>query len=115
MSENCLFCKIISGEVNANVLFEDNQMIAIEDINPQAPVHLLLIPKKHISTTMEIEKEDSEILSAIFESAKELAKDSEIDKSGFRIVLNCNEGAGQSVFHIHFHLLGGRRLTWPPG
>ena len=115
MSEKCIFCKMIRREMQAKIVFEDNTIIAIEDINPQAPVHLLLIPKKHISTTMEIEKEDSEILSAVFQSAKHLAKEKQIDESGFRIVLNCNEGAGQSVFHIHFHLLGGRQMTWPPG
>lgn len=115
MSENCIFCRMIKGEMQTKIVFEDKTVIAIEDIIPQAPVHLLLIPKKHISTTMGIENEDSEILSAVFQSAKHLAKERGIDKSGFRIVMNCNEGAGQSVFHIHFHLLGGRRMTWPPG
>ncbi|RMF95324.1 MAG: histidine triad nucleotide-binding protein [Candidatus Schekmanbacteria bacterium] len=115
MSNECIFCKMIKGEMQANIVYEDDLIIAIEDINPQAPVHLLLIPKKHIPTTMDIQKEDSDILSDIFESAKHLAKEKKIDESGFRIVLNCNEGAGQSVFHIHFHLLGGRRMTWPPG
>ena len=115
MPDGCIFCKMVNGELQTKIVFEDKMIIAIEDINPQAPVHLLLIPKKHISTTMGIEKEDNEILSALFQSAKHLAKEKHIDESGFRIVLNCNEGAGQSVFHIHFHMLGGRRMTWPPG
>ncbi len=112
---DCLFCKIIKGDIPATKVFEDELMIAIEDINPQAPTHLLIIPKKHIATTLELSSEDRQLIGEIFLRANKLAEERKIDQSGFRIVNNCQEGAGQSVFHIHFHLLGGRPMTWPPG
>ena len=112
---DCLFCKIINGDIPATKVFEDELMIAIEDINPQAPTHLLIIPKKHISTALEIAPEDCQLIGEIFLRANKIAEERKIDQSGFRIVNNCQEGAGQSVFHIHFHLLGGRPMTWPPG
>lgn len=115
MMNDCLFCKIIKGDIPANKVFEDGQMIAIEDIDPQAPTHLLIIPKKHISTTLDLTSEDRELIGDIFLRGNKLAEEREIDQSGFRIVNNCQEGAGQSVFHLHFHLLGGRKMTWPPG
>lgn len=112
---DCLFCKIINGDIPATKVFEDDLLIAIEDINPQAPTHLLLIPKKHIPTSLELASEDRQLIGEIFLRANKLAKERKIDQSGFRVVNNCQEGAGQSVFHIHFHLLGGRPMTWPPG
>ena len=112
---DCLFCKIINGDIPATKVFEDELMIAIEDINPQAPTHLLIIPKKHIATALELSSEDRQVIGEVFLRANKLAEEREIDQSGFRIVNNCQEGAGQSVFHIHFHLLGGRSMTWPPG
>jgi len=112
---DCLFCKIINGDIPSTRVFEDDRMIAIEDINPQAPTHLLLISKKHISTTLDLTPEDRELIGEIFLCANKLAEERKIDQSGFRIVNNCQEGAGQSVFHLHFHLLGGRSMTWPPG
>lgn len=115
MSMDCIFCKIIKGELKAKFVYENDKVVVIEDINPQAPVHILIIPRKHIATPMEIEDNDKDILSAVFQAAKHVAKERKIDSSGFRTVLNCMEGAGQSVFHIHFHLLGGRQMQWPPG
>jgi histidine triad (HIT) family protein len=112
---DCLFCKIINKEIPADIIFEDDNVLAFRDINPQAPVHILVIPKKHISNTLEIEKEDSKILPDIFDVINKLVKKESLDKDGFRIVNNCGERAGQSVFHIHFHLLGGRAFQWPPG
>lgn len=115
MISDCLFCKIIKGDISSNKVFEDGQMIAIEDIDPQAPTHLLIIPKKHIAKALELTSEDRQLIGDIFLRCNKLAEEREIDQSGFRIVNNCQEGAGQSVFHLHFHLLGGRKMTWPPG
>lgn len=115
MEKDCLFCRIISEEIAAKRVYEDEILIVIEDINPQSPVHLLIIPKKHIPTILQIEEEDKDLISSIFLVANNIAKQKNIDKSGFRVVMNCNRGAGQSVFHIHFHLLGGREMGWPPG
>lgn len=115
MMSDCLFCKIIKGDIPANKVFEDGQMIAIKDISPQAPTHLLIIPKKHISTTLDLTPEDRQLVGELFLCCNKLAIEREIDQSGFRIVNNCQEGAGQSVFHLHFHLLGGRKMSWPPG
>ncbi len=112
---DCLFCKIINGDIPATKVFEDELIIAIEDVNPQAPTHLLIIPKKHIATALELSSEDRKLIGEIFLLANKLAEERKIDQSGFRIVNNCQEGAGQSVFHIHFHLLGGRPMRWPPG
>ena len=112
---DCLFCKIINGDIPTTKVFEDELIIAIEDINPQAPTHLLIIPKKHIPTALELSSKDRQLIGEIFLRANKLAEERKIDQSGFRIVNNCQEGAGQTVFHIHFHLLGGRPMTWPPG
>lgn len=112
---DCLFCKIIKKEIPCKVVYEDESVYAFEDINPQAPVHILIIPKKHIPTVLEIKESDKDILFNMLEKANKIAIDRKIEKEGFRLVLNCNRGAGQSVFHIHLHLLGGRSLTWPPG
>jgi histidine triad (HIT) family protein len=113
--DNCLFCKIIEGKIPAKKVFEDDLIVVIEDIAPVAPLHLLLISKKHIVNTLDVTNEDAELLSRIFQVAARISKEKGLSDSGFRIVSNNNEGAGQSVFHLHFHLLAGRRFNWPPG
>ena len=111
----CLFCMINKGDLPAEKVYDSDEVFAIKDINPQAPVHLLIIPKKHFSTVLEIQKEDHRLIGSIYSIANQLAKDNGLDKAGFRIVVNCGVEAGQSVFHIHYHLLGGRSFKWPPG
>jgi histidine triad (HIT) family protein len=113
--KDCLFCKIIRKEIPSKVVFENDQLFAIEDINPQAPMHLLILPKKHMATLLEIQEVDHNLMGSAFTVANQLAKQRKLDQAGFRVVINCGEGAGQSVFHIHFHLLGGRPMNWPPG
>ena len=113
--ENCLFCKIVNGEINSETVYNDEELIAIKDVNPQAPTHLLIIPKKHFATLMDIEDTDKGLMGSVCTVAKFLAEENDLETSGFRLVLNCGSGAGQSVFHIHFHLLGGRPMKWPPG
>jgi histidine triad (HIT) family protein len=97
------------------MVYSDEHLFAIQDINPQAPTHLLIIPKKHFATLMDIEDSDKELMGSVCTLAKSLARENDLEASGFRLVLNCGSGAGQSVFHIHFHLLGGRPMKWPPG
>lgn len=111
---DCLFCKIINGEIPSNKVYEDEKIYAFKDIDPQAPVHILIIPKKHIDSLDEIDESDSELLSYILLKIKDLAKEFELDK-GYRVVINTKEDGGQSVNHLHFHLLGKRSLQWPPG
>ncbi len=111
---DCIFCKIIAGEIPSKKIFEDELVYVFEDIAPVAPIHYLIIPKEHISSAKEITPENSKIIAHIFEVVAKLAKDLKID-DGFRIVNNCGESAGQTVFHIHFHLLAGRKLEWPAG
>ena len=111
----CIFCKIIDEKIPAKIIYKDDHVIAFEDINPQAPVHVLVIPRKHISTVLEIEDTDKGIPGHLFDVANTIARQKEIEKKGFRLVLNCNEDAGQTVFHLHLHLLGGRIMKWPPG
>ena len=113
--DNCLFCKIASGEIDSEIIYSDEHLFAIKDINPQAPTHLLIIPKKHIRTITDIENSDKELLGSVYILAKSLAQENDLEASGYRVVVNCGSGAGQSVFHIHFHLLGGRPMKWPPG
>ena len=112
---DCIFCKIAEKNIPAKVIYEDEHAIAFEDINPQAPVHVLVIPRKHISTIIDIQDEDMSLLGHLFYVVNVIAAQKEVDKSGFRVVLNCNEEAGQTVFHIHLHVLGGRLMQWPPG
>ncbi len=111
--DDCIFCKIIKKEIPADIVYEDEKVIAFNDINPKAPVHILVIPKVHIPTLNDIK--DFSVVSYIYKIITKLAREKGIDKDGYRVVANCNEQAGQSVFHIHFHLLGGRALQWPPG
>ena len=111
---DCLFCKIIAGEIPSNKVCEDEQVYAFYDIDPQAPVHILIIPKAHIPSAAQITAENSAVVAHIFEVAAKLAAEAGL-KDGFRVVTNCGDSAGQSVKHLHFHLLGGRDFTWPPG
>lgn len=116
MSENdCLFCKIASGEIGADVIYETDDVIAFRDINPQAPTHALVIPKRHIATINDIGAADAETVGKLYIAARDIAAEEGIAAPGYRAVMNCNAAAGQTVFHIHLHLLGGRDLTWPPG
>ncbi len=112
---DCIFCKIASGEMPAKIVYQDERAVAFEDINPQAPVHILIIPRKHIATVLEIEEGDGELLGHLFGVANRIAREREIAERGFRLLMNCNREAGQTVFHIHLHLLGGRTMGWPPG
>lgn len=111
---DCLFCKIIAGDIPSKKVYEDDLVYGFYDIDPQAPVHVLLIPKTHIASAAEITAENSAIVAHIFEVAAKLAKELGLS-DGFRLVTNCGDSAGQSVKHLHFHLLGGRDFTWPPG
>ncbi|MBV1821150.1 histidine triad nucleotide-binding protein [Clostridium cochlearium] len=113
--ENCIFCKIIKGEIPSEKVYEDELILAFKDISPAAPAHVLVVPKKHIKSLNELSKEDSAIIAHIYIKVKELAKKLDIDEKGYRVVTNCGEQGGQTVDHIHFHLLGGRNLQWPPG
>ena len=112
---DCLFCKIAAGKVPAKIIYEDDLSVAFEDINPQAPVHILIIPKKHVASSLNLKEEDSALLGRLFQVANRLAKERGIAERGFRLVTNTNPESGQTVFHLHIHLLGGRRMGWPPG
>lgn len=115
MPDDCLFCKIASGEMDAEIVHQDDDVVAFEDINPQAPTHVLVIPRKHVPTVNELEAADDELLGKMARTASRVAEERGLADRGYRLVLNCKEGAGQSVFHIHMHMLGGRALSWPPG
>jgi histidine triad (HIT) family protein len=110
----CLFCRILRGEIPAKKIYEDDHVFAFEDINPQAPTHILIIPKKHFAGLKEAEHSDAELIGRCHLAAAHIARQRNIEQ-GYRTVLNVGPGAGQSVFHLHVHLLGGRSLTWPPG
>ena len=112
---DCLFCKFVKKEISTRVAFEDDSCLAFEDINPKAPVHVLIIPKKHIGSINEMTLEDENILGHLAFVARQIAQEKKIDQSGYRAVMNTGPDAGQSVFHIHVHLLGGRAMAWPPG
>jgi len=115
MTTECLFCKMVRGEIKPNTVYEDDTVLAFKDINPQAPVHILVIPKKHIATLNDVGPADADLVGKLVLAAKRVAKDAGVAESGYRLVLNCNADAGQSVFHVHVHLLGGRFMRWPPG
>jgi len=110
-----IFTKIINKEIPADILFEDDDVLAFRDINPQAPIHFLVIPKKEIRTLNDIEENDKDLIGKLFIIAKELAKSEGISEEGYRTIFNCNEHGAQTVYHIHLHVLGGRQMTWPPG
>ena len=110
-----LFSKIIDREIPADIVYEDNELISFKDINPQAPIHLLIVPKKVIPTLNDLADSDFELIGKMFKVAQKLAKENNLSESGFRTVFNCNEDGGQTVYHLHLHLIGGRQLHWPPG
>ena len=112
---DCLFCKIIERTIPANIVYEDERVLAFDDINPQAPTHVLVIPKRHIPSLNDIGTEDDQILGELVRRAAAIAKDRGLSAGGFRTVFNTNRDAGQTVFHVHLHLLGGRSMHWPPG
>lgn len=112
---DCIFCEIIEKKRPAAIIYEDEHVLAFQDINPQAPVHVLLITRKHISTIFDIQDEDNLLIGHLFKTANRIARENRIAESGFRLVMNCNREAGQTIFHVHLHLLGGRIMYWPPG
>ena len=112
---DCIFCKIVEKKIPAKIIYEDDLALAFEDINPQAPVHTLIIPKKHLPTLLDLKGDDATLVGHLFIVANTIARDKGISERGFRVVANCNPESGQAVYHIHFHLLGGRRMHWPPG
>lgn len=112
---DCLFCKIVSKEIPAKVAYEDDSLLAFHDIRPQAPAHLQIIPKQHIARVSELTEATFPLVGKMVEAANRLAKQLSIAEAGYRLVINCNAGAGQSVYHLHLHLLGGRSMGWPPG
>ena len=112
---DCLFCKINNGEIPAEILYQDDDVTAFRDISAQAPTHFLVIPKKHIATINDLDTADANLVGKMFLVARQVAAEEGIDESGFRTVMNCNSDGGQTVFHIHLHVLGGRQLSWPPG
>lgn len=115
LDPNCLFCKIINKKIPARIIHEDEHAIAFEDINPQAPVHTLIVPKKHIADIHSIKAPDRELVGHLFFVAKTIASGKDLDTKGYRMVINNGRDAGQTVFHIHLHLLSGRPFSWPPG
>jgi histidine triad (HIT) family protein len=112
---SCLFCKIIAKEIPAKIIYEDDDLMVFDDVSPRAPIHKLIIPKKHIATLNHMSPEDTVLLGKLFFTAQKIANDLGIAEDGYRTVINCNQGAGQTVFHLHVHLLGGRLMQWPPG
>ena len=113
--ESCIFCKIIAGDIPAKIVHRDDFCLAFEDINPQAPKHILLIPHKHITGLDKISSEEAALMGHLIHAASTIAKKIGISENGYRLVINCNSDGGQEVFHVHFHLIGGRKLRWPPG
>ena len=112
---DCLFCKIIAGDIPADIIYESDTAIAFRDINPRAPTHVLIVPREHIATINDINPEQEAIVGSLFSAARAIAAQEGISDDGYRAVMNCNAAAGQTVFHLHLHLLGGRILGWPPG
>jgi len=113
--EDCIFCKIVDGDIPAEKVYEDELVVAFRDLNPQAPIHVLVIPRKHIATLNDLQEVDEVVVGRMFTVAGKVAAAEGIDEDGYRTVVNCNKAAGQVVFHIHMHLLGGRKMSWPPG
>ena len=112
---DCLFCKIRDGEIPGDIVYENDNVLAFKDINPIAPVHILIIPKEHIATLNDLEEKHTQTMGELFLAAKKIAGEKGISESGYRTVFNCNKDAQQTVFHIHLHLIAGRQMTWPPG
>ena len=114
-NDRCLFCRIAAGEIPAKKVYEDDTVFAFHDINPQAPTHVLIIPKKHIASIDELKDGDAQLAGTVLVRAADIARKLQLPSDGYRLVINMGEAAGQTVFHIHFHILGGRHLGWPPG
>jgi histidine triad (HIT) family protein len=114
-ASDCLFCKIVTKEIPADIIFESPNAIAFRDINPQAPTHVLIVPRQHIATINDLEDSDTDAVGQLFLAARDVARQEGFADDGYRVTMNCNAAAGQTVFHIHLHLLGGRNFTWPPG
>ncbi|MCB1738284.1 MAG: histidine triad nucleotide-binding protein [Gammaproteobacteria bacterium] len=112
---DCLFCEVVAGRIPARIVYQDDQVIAFHDINPQAPLHVLIIPREHIATINDLRDEHEALVGRLYLVARRIAHDAGYDERGYRVVMNCNADAGQSVYHIHLHLLAGRHLSWPPG
>lgn len=112
---DCIFCKISAGEIDADIVHETDNLVAFRDLNPQAPTHVLIIPRRHIATINDLAESDAEVVGELYLAAKKIAAEEGLADPGYRAVMNCNAGAGQSVFHVHLHLLGGRPFNWPPG
>ena len=113
--KDCLFCKVIAKDIPGQIVYEDNELMAFKDISPQAPLHMLIVPKRHIATLNDLAPEDDALVGSMFRRAAALAREHGYEERGYRTVFNCNRDAGQTVFHIHLHVLAGRGLTWPPG
>jgi histidine triad (HIT) family protein len=111
----CIFCKIVGGEIPAELVYQDDEVLAFRDINPQAPIHMLIVPKRHIATLNDITPNDAGLIGKLYLVARQLANDMGVADNGYRTLINCNKDGGQDVFHIHLHLLAGRRMGWPPG
>ncbi len=111
----CIFCKIVAGEIPSAKVYEDDQVLAFKDIEAQAPVHILVIPKKHIGSILEVKQEDAQLMTHILEVIQKIAVENGLAQSGFRIAVNTGRDGGQTVPHLHFHILGGRAMAWPPG
>ena len=114
-NESCLFCKILAGEIPAEIIYESDTAIGFRDINPKAPTHVVIIPREHIASINDIEPGDQQVVGSLFTAAREIAEQDGHADAGYRVVMNCNAAAGQTVFHIHLHLLAGRSFSWPPG
>jgi histidine triad (HIT) family protein len=112
---DCLFCKMASGAIKPDIVYQDDTVLAFRDINPQAPLHVLVIPKRHISTLNDLQDTDGALIGKLYLAAKQIAAQEGVAVRGYRTVMNCNAEAGQSVFHVHLHVLGGRPMHWPPG
>ncbi len=112
---DCIFCKIAAGEISATKVYDDGEVLAFRDINPEAPVHLLVIPRRHIATLNDLTEADAALIGQLYLAAKQVAIELGVAENGYRTVINCNRDAGQIVFHVHMHLLAGRELGWPPG
>ena len=112
---DCLFCRVAAGEIPASIVYEDTRLVAFKDINPQAPTHILVIPRRHIATLNDLGPDEDALVGEMTRRAAAIAKEEELAERGYRVLFNCNADAGQTVFHIHMHLVGGRRLGWPPG
>lgn len=113
--KDCIFCKIVKGEIEAKIVYRDTDVVCFEDINPEAPIHIVIISYKHIERMADIGESEIELVGKLFFIATKLAREKNIESRGYRLVLNCNKDAGQVVFHLHLHLLGGRKFSWPPG